>query len=139
MQRHCTNSSHLLKTSRHFICWLQPKPYFPSLVPAADSKSPRPQKVKSHMKLLQWEHPDRHGAQRTNPNFPTQHCLYPFPPSQLKKSHLETRDYKLSIPVMLFLCVGTAPKASDLSWYLFTITTTPQSLADGLQETESFT
>lgn len=48
--------SHLLKTSRHFMCWLESKLIFPSLVPAADSKSPQAQKVISHLKLFLGEH-----------------------------------------------------------------------------------
>lgn len=110
---------------------LQPKLDFPSLVPAADSRSPQPHKVISHLKLFLWE------CQRTTPSTPTQHCFHPFPPSQLKNSHQETRDDKLSVPVTPLLRVGTAPTTSGLSRYSFIITTT-QSWADGPQKTESY-
>lgn len=110
--------SHLLKIQRNFICWLQPKLCFPSLVLAADSKSPQPHKVTSHLKLFLWEccRPPRSTGSYSRYCHPA--LLYPFPPSQLKKSHLETRDYKLPLPVIPLLCVHTAPNTSDLTGVL---------------------
>lgn len=113
-----THESSSEDTKAFYVPFMQPKLCFPSLVPAADSKSPQPHKVTSHLKLFLREccRPPR--STGTYPRYSHPALLYPFPPSQLKKYHLETRDYKLPLPVIPLVCAHTAPNTWDLTGVL---------------------